>query len=77
MVCSPLFGLLANKLGRIRFIALFLSFVFCAGNLLYANLSLLPRELGGMDQARVIFMIIARVIVGIGTSEFPYKIRSF
>ncbi len=69
VVFSPIFGIIANKMGRVRPLALLLSLIFCAGNIFYANLALIPNDFANMDTPRVSFAMLARAIVGIGTSQ--------
>ncbi len=67
---SPIFGFISDRLGRIRGVALVCACFFMVGNIAYSNIPLIPREFGGvMDKPRVWFTLLARFIVGIGTSK--------
>lgn len=68
MLFSPIFGVIADKIGQIRIISLLCAVLFGSGNAFYALLSLIPREVGWIDRPRFWAMILSRVIVGAGTS---------
>ncbi len=69
MIFSPLFGYIADKLHQIRIVAIVCSVLFISGNAFYSLLSLIPREVSWMNKPRLWFMLIARLVVGIGTSK--------
>lgn len=63
MIFSPLFGVVADKMGQIRVVCLFCTITFCGGNVFYSLISLIP------SSGRVWCMLAARFIVGIGTGN--------
>ena len=66
---APVFGALADKLGKIRPVAITCSVIFISGNLLYSMISLVPQTFGSLKQARFVAMLVARFVVGIGTGN--------
>ena len=67
MVFSPLFGLLADKLGKVRPVNLLCAGTFIAGNAMFSLISLVPQDALGADQPRTWSLFVVRFIVGIGT----------
>ncbi len=57
---SPVFGLVADRLGRIRPVGIVCCIFFISGNLFYSNIPLIPRVVGDMSKPRVWFTLIAR-----------------
>jgi len=71
MIFSPLFGILIDKIKRIRPIALACCALFCVGNILYALIGAFNRnDLFGasLNKNRVWVMLFARFVVGAGTA---------
>ena len=69
IIIAPILGYVADRMGSIRLVAILCSFVFTCGNIFYSAISLVPSEIGGLKQARLVAMIIARFLVGIGTGN--------
>ena len=70
MLCSPLFGYMADKMGQIRLVSYICSTFFIGGNVMFSLLALLPR---GENKIRVWMMLVSRLIVGTGTSKKSSK----
>ena len=68
-IFSPLLGYIADRKGSIRLVAIFCSAIFTVGNIFYSGISLVPQSVGSLKQARLVSMIIARFLVGIGTGK--------
>ena len=66
MFCCPLYGFLADKIGSIRYLGMWCGFIFTVGNLTYANLYLVPKDTVTLGQARLVALIISRLLVGAG-----------
>ena len=69
MTFSPIFGYICDRLGSIRIVSLTCSIIFTVGQLFYSNISLVPKSFGGLSQARLYAIFIARFLVGIGTGK--------
>ena len=70
MVFQPIFGLLVDKFGSVRPVALICCFLFCGGNVMYATIGLFTRHsIFGIQLmgTRIWAMMISRFIVGAGT----------
>ena len=52
-------------------VSLICSVIFSIGNLMYANISLVPNNIGIITDARVWYMLVVRFIVGVGTGKVP------
>ena len=70
MLFSPLFGYICDRLGSIRIVSLTCSVIFTIGHLFYSSISLVPKTFGGLSQARLYAIFIARFLVGIGTGDY-------
>ena len=70
VVFSPIVGILGDRIGRIRPIAFVCCALFISGNIWYSNIAAIPREVGDMNKPRVWFTLMARLIVGAGTSKW-------
>ena len=68
IIIAPILGAVADRMGSIRLVSMLCSLIFCAGNVFYSAISLVPRN-GDVPAARYIAMIVARFLVGIGTGE--------
>ena len=64
---APVVGTISDYFGTIRPASIICSVLFAAGNLLYSMISLVPQSIGSVQQARFVAMLIARLIVGIGS----------
>ena len=71
MIFSPIFGYFCDRMGQIRGVSLLCGVLFTGGNAMYALLSLIPR---GDNKIRVWMMLVARLIVGAGTSKLSYEV---
>lgn len=69
IIFAPIFGILADKWKGIRVLSFACGLLFSIGNLLYANISLVPRKTGMLSQPRFFAMIFARLVVGTGTGK--------
>ena len=80
MIFSPIFGYVCDRLGGIRAVSLVCSVIFTLGHLCYSSIALVPKSVGGLAQARLYAIIIARFLVGIGTGKisnwYNYNCRS-
>ena len=65
MICSPLLGVIIDRLKSVRLVCLVCSVMFAAGNVFYAMLGAFPK---GDVKIRVWMMLVARFIVGTGTT---------
>ena len=77
MVFSPLFGLMADKLGAVRPVNLLCAGTFIAGNAMFSLCSLVPRDWGDVDQPRVWSLFVVRFIVGIGTGNLAVLCHAY
>ena len=77
MVFSPLFGLLADKLGKVRPVNLLCAGTFIAGNAMFSLISLVPRDAWDLDQPRTWSLFVVRFIVGIGTGTHFLSLVAF
>ena len=69
LIFSPIFGLIADRLGSIRLVSLICCVTFCLGNAFYANVALVPANFLADDvQSRMYAMLVARFVVGVGTA---------
>ena len=68
IIIAPILGAVADRMGSIRLVSMLCSLIFCAGNVFYSAISLVPRN-GDVPEARYIAMIVARFLVGIGTGK--------
>ena len=69
MVFSPLFGLLADKLGKVRPVNLFCAGTFIAGNAMFSLVSLVPQDALGAEHPRTWSLFVVRFMVGIGAGK--------
>jgi MFS family permease len=69
MLFSPLFGIIADRMGRIRVVSMVCAATFCTGSAFYSLISLIPQEADGLHKPRVWATLTARFIVGIGTGQ--------
>ncbi len=67
MLLSPVFGVVSDWLGRIRDVEYCCIGTFFTGQLFYALIPLIPRNVAGLTKPRVWATFAARFIVGIGT----------
>ena len=67
MVFSPIFGYICDRTGQIRIVSIVCSVLFLFGSAMYSLLPIFPQ---GDMKIRVWMMLVARLIVGTGTSEF-------
>ena len=74
VIFSLIYGYLTDKLGSIRYLALWCGFIFTMGNLAYANVSLVPRSTTISAQSRFFALILSRLMVGAGTGTTYYAI---
>lgn len=65
----------ADRLNSVRLISLVCSVIFCIGNLMYANIALVPNKIGSISDARVWYMLLVRFVVGIGTGKFLFAVK--
>ena len=72
MVFSLLFGLLADKLGKVRPVNLLCAGMFIAGNAMFSLISLVPQNALGAEHPRTWSLFVVRFIVGIGTGKIFY-----
>lgn len=77
MIFSPIFGILADKLNKIRFVSILCGVTFCGGNIFFSLVSLLPQTISGISKPRVWSLLVARFIVGIGTGTLTLKLHLF
>ena len=68
-IFSPILGYVADRNGSIRFVSILCCGVFTIGNIFYSGISLVPKSIGSLKQARLVSMLIARFLVGIGTGN--------
>ena len=64
---GPVVGTISDYLGTIRPASIICSVLFAAGNLLYSMISFVPQSIGCVQQARLVAMLVARLIVGTGS----------
>ena len=64
---GPVVGKISDYFGTIRPASIICSVLFAAGNLLYSMISLVPQSIGCVQQARLVAMLVARLIVGTGS----------
>ena len=64
---GPVVGTISDYFGTIRPASIICSVLFAAGNLLYSMISLVPQSIGFVQQARLVVMLTARLIVGTGS----------
>ena len=69
MIFSPIFGILADKMNKIRMVSILCGVTFCGGNIFFSLVSLIPRTIAGVSKPRVWSLLVARFIVGIGTGK--------
>ena len=69
MVFSLLFGLLADKLGKVRPGNLLCAGTFIVGNAMFSLISLVPQDALGMEHPRTWMLLVVRFIIGIGTGK--------
>ena len=72
MIFSLLFGLLADKLGKVRPVNLLCAGTFIAGNAMFSLISLVPQNALGAEHPRTWSLFVVRFIVGIGTGKIFY-----
>ena len=77
MIFSPLFGLLADRLGKVRPVNLLCAGTFIAGNAMFSLISLVPRDAWDLDQPRTWSLFVVRFIVGIGTGTHFLSLVAF
>eukprot|EP00095_Tigriopus_kingsejongensis_P005987 maker-scaffold48_size466083-snap-gene-3.27 protein:Tk05987 transcript:maker-scaffold48_size466083-snap-gene-3.27-mRNA-1 annotation:"major facilitator superfamily domain-containing protein 8" len=68
MIFSPIFGIIADKMGSIRVVAIICALTFFGGNVIFSLISLIPREIAGLAKPRVWGLLVARFVVGTGTA---------
>jgi hypothetical protein len=51
---------MADRLNSVRLISMICSVVFCIGNVMYANIALVPNNVGSLTDARVWYMLVVR-----------------
>ncbi len=67
MIFSPLFGILADRLGQVRIVAMTCAATFLVGNVMYSLVSLVPEDAAGLHMPRLWFLLFTRFVVGVGT----------
>ena len=68
MIFSPVFGLISDRMGSVRFMSLLCCSLFTSGNVLYAIIGIFAKEINGVAKIRMWIMIAARLVVGTGTA---------
>ena len=64
---GPVVGKISDYFGTIRPASIICSVLFAAGNLLCSMISLVPQSIGIVQQARLVTLLVARLIVGTGS----------
>ena len=74
MIFSPIFGYICDRLGSIRVVSLTCSVIFTLGHLFYSFIALIPKTVGGLVQARLYAIFVARFLVGMGTGKIYFLV---
>ena len=71
---APVVGTVSDYFGTIRPSAILCSVLFTTGNMIYSMISLVPQSVGCVQQARLVAVLVARLLVGTGSGSIVLQI---